>query len=208
VGKVEEAKLPKEKEIRELVGKYLVAQKNVDADWVWDLKYLACKSAKGETTFDVRLFDKAQAAAKNVPVKDYASLDAHPELILYEGWFDTASKKVEVEEKAGFRVSEDVIIHTKPEIWAKLMGLKEPGSSTFFYLAGSPSSGGPLGRGAAVVELNPNYPGKKQKKYIMYTDDVEGTQPVGKRQKSFDTDKAKDIVSWIKERHYQPSQLK
>ena len=113
-----------------------------------------------------------------------------------------------MEEKQGFKISDDVVIYTKPELWVKIMGLKEPGSSVFAYLAGSPSSGGPLGRGAAVVELNPNYPGKKQKKYIVYTDDVDGTQLLGKRQKAFDTDKPKDVVNWIKERHYKPSQGK
>jgi len=34
-----------------------------------------------------------------VTVKDYTSLDAHPELILYEGWFDKKFMKVQVEEE-------------------------------------------------------------------------------------------------------------
>jgi hypothetical protein len=34
-----------------------------------------------------------------VTVKDYTSLDGHPELILYEGWFDKKSMKVQIEEK-------------------------------------------------------------------------------------------------------------
>jgi hypothetical protein len=36
---------------------------------------------------------------KNVTVKDYNSLDEHPDLILYEGWFDKKSMKVQIKEK-------------------------------------------------------------------------------------------------------------
>ncbi len=34
----------------------------------------------------------------------------------------------------------------------------------FFYQARGPAVGGPLGRGAAIVEINPNSSGKKEKK--------------------------------------------
>jgi len=102
-------------------------------------------------------------------------------------------------------ITEDVTIFTKAEIQQKIEALSEPGSTVFFYLAGSPSSGGPLGRGAAVVELNPNYPGKGQKRYIVYTDDVEGMKPTNKRRRMFDSDKSKEIARWIKERHYRSS---
>lgn len=56
--------------------------------------------------------------------------------------------------------------------------------------------------GAAVIELNPNYPGKKQKKYIVYPADVIDMQPVGKGQKLFDSDKPKNIARWIKDAHH------
>jgi hypothetical protein len=62
--------------------------------------------------------------------------------------------------------------------------------------------GGPLGMGAAVIELNPNYPGKKQKRYIIYVADVIDMQPVGKGQKLFDSDKPKDITRWLKDSHH------
>ena len=39
-------------------------------------------------TFEVRVFNEAQAASQKVIVKDYNSLSEHPELILYEGWFN------------------------------------------------------------------------------------------------------------------------
>ena len=112
--------------------------------------------------------------------------------------------KVRPKKKKGVKnmVSNDVTIFTKEEIQQKIEGLSVPGISVFFYLASSPAAGGPLGRGAAVVELNPNYPGKKQKKYILSTVNVEGMEPVGKGQKFSEADKAKKIAQWISERHH------
>jgi len=52
------------------------------------------------------------------------------------------------------------------------------------------------------VELNPNYPGKKQKRYNVYIADVVEMQPVGKGQKLWDSDKPKEIARWIKEAHH------
>lgn len=202
-------KLPRPQDIPDVVGRHLIVQKKRDPDWVWRLKAVVRKSAKGGKAFDVRVFDAA-AVPKTVRVKDYTSFDEHPDLILFEGWFDKESMTVELEEKKrgkriGLEVSEGVTIFTEAEIWQKIVGLSEPGSTVFFYLAGSPSSGGPLGRGAAVVELNPNYPGKGQKRYIVYTDDVEGMKPTTKRRRMFDSDKSREIARWIKERHYKPT---
>jgi hypothetical protein len=50
-----------------------------------------------QDTFDVRVLDENQAASQKVIVKDYDSLTEHPDLILYEGWFNdkTAAAKLE-----------------------------------------------------------------------------------------------------------------
>lgn len=102
----------------------------------------------------------------------------------------------------------DTVILTQQEIQKKIEELKEPGSTAFFYLGAGPSGGGPLGRGAAVIELNPSFPGKKQKKYNIYCAAVEGTEPKGKGQVLWTSDKPKDISKWVKERHYVPSTAK
>ncbi len=36
-----------------------------------------------------RVFDGNQAASKKITVKDYHSLTENPELILYDGWYNT-----------------------------------------------------------------------------------------------------------------------
>ena len=192
-------KLPGPKGIPELVGRHLIADMKMDPDLVGILKAVVRKSPKGEKAFDVRVFDESEAAVKKVTVNNYDSLDEHPISIIYEGWFDEDSKRVELEEKK--KVCWDVPIFTEPEIRQKIEALSEPGSTVFFYLARGPTHGGPLGQGAAIVELNPNYPGKRQKKYIVYTADVDSTEPVGKGQKVFDSDKPKEIARWIKDAH-------
>ena len=191
----EAEKLPGPKDIPELVRRHLIDDMKMDS--YFGLKAVVRKSPKGEKAFDIRVFDPSEAAAKKVQVKDYTSLDELPDLTIYEGWFDEKSKRVELEKK---RIIPEVTIFTEAEIQQKVEALTEPGSTVFFYQARGGASGGPLGRGAAVVELNPNYP--KKKKYIVYTADVDGMEPVGKGQKLFDSNKAKEIASWIKNAHH------
>jgi hypothetical protein len=171
----------------------------MDPDLVKLLKAVERKSATG-ATLNIRVFDNSEATAKKVQVKDYTSLDECPDLIIYEGWFDEGAKQVKLEEKK--KVNWDTPIFTQSEIQQKIEALSEPGSTVFFYMARGVKSGGPLGMGAAVVELNPNYPSKKQKKYIVYTADVLDMQPVGQGDKVFEIDKPKNIARWVKEAHH------
>lgn len=193
-------KLPGPKTISGLVQKYLVAEWKMDADLAPLLKAVVRKSATGETAFNIRVFDESEALAKKVHVENYTSLDEHPDLINYEGWFDERAKQVKLEEKK--RISSDTTIFSEAEIQQKIEALSEPGSTAFFYTARGSSHGGPLGMGAAVVELNPNYPGKRQRKYNISFADVVDMQPVGKGQKLFDSDKPKEIARYIKDAHH------
>jgi len=164
------------------------------------LKAVVRKSPTGETAFNIRVFDESEGVARKAQVKDYTSLDECPDLILYEGWFDEGSKQVKLEEKK--RVSWDTTIFNQAEIQQKIEALSELGSTAFFYRTRGSTHGGPLGVGAAVIELNPNYPGKKQKKFNIYVADVVDMQPVDRGQKLFDSDKPKDIARWVKDGHH------
>ena len=53
--------------------------------------------------------------------------------------------------------------------------------------------------GIAVIELNPEYPGKG-KKYTLSTDKIVEDKPAGKRSRLWDYNKATDIAKWIMER--------
>jgi hypothetical protein len=66
-------------------------------------EYLAVMrpQSDGGDVFDIRIYDKWVATEKKVQVLGYSSLDAHPELILLEGWFNQNSKKGEILARKG-----------------------------------------------------------------------------------------------------------
>ena len=94
-----ESKLPRPKAIPDPVGRHLVVKLKKDPDWVWKLESVAMPRPETKSAFSIRVFDTNQTSSKNVVVKDYHSLDAHPELILFEGWYDKVSMKVEIAAK-------------------------------------------------------------------------------------------------------------
>jgi hypothetical protein len=183
-----------------LVGKYLTTEYKIKPDLVQLLKCTIRRRPQTERASDCRIFDQSEAEAREIQVKNYNSLDAAPDLILYEGWFDEASKHVELTEKRN--VNYDVPLFTEAEIQQKIESLKEPGSSVFFYQARGAAAGGPLGRGAAVIDLNPNYPGGKGKKYIVSAAYVIGMEPTTKRQKIFDSNKPQEVAKWVMQGHH------
>ncbi len=83
----------------DLVYRYLVQKQKKDPDWVWSLREVVQARDGIRGAFDFLVFDPASAKLQNVTITDYASLAARPELILYEGWYDKDSKKVECHEK-------------------------------------------------------------------------------------------------------------
>lgn len=198
-GGVKAEKLPAPRQITGILEKQLTGEYKIDADLVRVLMAVVRKRPQTEKALDCRIFDPSEAEAKGLKIKDYTSLDAYPDLVLFEGWFDEGSKQVELVEKKKFVT--DVPLFTTGEIEQKIGALATPGSNVFFYQARGPAYGGPLGRGAAVVELNPNY-GKKGKKYIVSTANVIGIEPSGNRQKLMESDKPKDIAKWVKDAHH------
>ena len=77
------------------VGRHLVVNLQKDPDWVWNLKAVV-KPAEGEkiSTRRFRVYDPLQSAGQGIKIHNYDSLDACPELILYEGNFDKVSNAV------------------------------------------------------------------------------------------------------------------
>ena len=75
------------------VGSYMVVQMKKDPDWVWQLKGVVRPAGK-KKTFYCRIFSDAQVAQAGLKVKDWTSLDGHPELILWEGYFDKQTNTV------------------------------------------------------------------------------------------------------------------
>jgi len=92
-------KLPGPKDIPDIVGGHLVVDFNQNPDRVWKLKAVKRQRQESKNAFDVRVFDDVEAATKNIKIKNYDSFDEHPELILFEGWFDNDLRQVQIEEK-------------------------------------------------------------------------------------------------------------
>lgn len=93
-------KLYKPQEIVEAVGRDLIVNMHKDPDWVWHLKCVVRRKENEKTLYDIRVFDETQAARALVRVRDYTSLDGHPNLILFHGWFDKKSWTTHIEEGA------------------------------------------------------------------------------------------------------------
>jgi hypothetical protein len=91
--------LPKPKFIPDIVGGHLVVDYQQNPDWVWKLKCVVRKRQDSRSAFDIRIFDEVEAATSNIKIVDYNSFDEHPELLLYEGWYDNEARTLEVEEK-------------------------------------------------------------------------------------------------------------
>ena len=195
----EDEKLRKPQTVPEPVQKYLINEMKLPSHLAPLFKAAMGKKTSGEDAYSIRIFDESEADARKVKVNDYTTLDAHPELILYEGIYDQVSKKVELEEKT--KVNWDTTIFNVEEITQQIEAMQEPGSTIFFYAARGSTRGGPLGMGAVVIELDPGEVDKKGPKYNIYVADVVDMQPVDKGQKMFESRKIKEIAEWVKTGH-------
>jgi|WetSurMetagenome_2_1015567.scaffolds.fasta_scaffold341448_2 hypothetical protein len=192
------AKLSGPKDIPEIIKKYLAANPIIDAGIVPFLKIVVKSSEKGEKVNDVLIFDPSDADAREIKVQNFDSLKENPDMIIAEGWFDESAKKAELSPRKS--VSK-IKFYTQDEILKQIQGLKEPGSSVFFFTNAGAGAGGPLGRGAALVRVNPLAEGKKQKKYSVYGVCVVNMQPTSKENKIFESDKPAEIAKWISDSH-------
>ncbi|HDR14545.1 MAG TPA: hypothetical protein ENN79_03470 [Desulfobacteraceae bacterium] len=93
---VQQKALPKPKAIPEVVGRHLVVEMKKDPDFVWKLMAVVRPRPDNKNAFDVRVYSPVEAGVRSVNVKNYNTLDAAPDLILYEGWYDKAANTTEL----------------------------------------------------------------------------------------------------------------
>lgn len=77
----------------EPVAKYLVVTLKQEAEWVWGLKAVERSRPQEKRVYDVRVFDQAQIHKRNIDIRNYNSLDAYPELIAFEGWYNRKTRE-------------------------------------------------------------------------------------------------------------------
>ncbi len=88
------------KELSDPVGIYLVTKLNEDPDWVWSLRCVGRSREANRQVRDIRIYDPLDARNRHLEVKNYASLDDHPEMILYSGAIDAGTGVVQLEKPA------------------------------------------------------------------------------------------------------------
>ena len=93
-------RLPGPKDIPDEVGQQLVVNHKEDPDWVWRLKsVMKPDGSEVKDTYRIRVFAEHMAGATKVTVKDFTTLDAYPNLILYEGVFNKKAKFAKLERR-------------------------------------------------------------------------------------------------------------
>ena len=92
--------LPKPKDLPEAVGRHLVVDLNLDPDLVWSLKAVLSPREESRDMADIRVFNPGKADAAGVTVRNYTTLDDHPQLILYEGSFNKKTHHLKLTSKA------------------------------------------------------------------------------------------------------------
>ncbi len=95
-----EVKLPGPKTIHHLPGRHMVMEESKDPDWVWNLKQVV-RPTGDKKAFHCRIFSEGQATQAGVRIKDWTTLDEHPDLILWEGYYDEKTNNVRREKFAG-----------------------------------------------------------------------------------------------------------
>jgi len=143
----------------------------------------------------IRIYDPDEAKAIRFDVKDYTFLDSVPELIFYDGCYTGKPPKCILEEKrkADFNIN----LPGEYQVRMEIEGLREEGSTVFFFQSSGVSNGGPLGRGAAVIELRIPQPGKRHR-YTVYADDVVGMKLLNQRTRLWESNNPAEIARWVK----------
>ena len=94
-----EIKLAKPKDLPDRVGMHMVTQLKEDPDWVWNLKCVMRPKADEKQAIEVRIFNPADAIRQGAVIKNFNSLDDHPDLILFFGWFNKNTGIVKIEKR-------------------------------------------------------------------------------------------------------------
>jgi len=80
------------RELSQAIGQQMVVRLGEDPDWVWSLKMAFLKEADDRHRLRFRIFDPA--ASKGLEIKNYDSLDEHPELVLFSGMQDNSTGEI------------------------------------------------------------------------------------------------------------------
>ena len=88
--------LPKPRALPQSVGQFMVTKLKEDPDIIWNYKAVLIPREGSDTVFSIRVYNPAATDASGLRVVDYNSLEAAADFILFQGWYDKSSGKVEL----------------------------------------------------------------------------------------------------------------
>jgi hypothetical protein len=88
----------KPQNVPDVIVKYIVTNLKLNSSWVNNLKSVM-KPGQETGLMDFRLYIEADIRAKNIKMKDYASLDAYPAMVLFEGAYNPKTQVVQITKK-------------------------------------------------------------------------------------------------------------
>lgn len=100
----QKAKLPGPKDLPQVIGQYLVTREKMDPDDVWSFKCVQRPVDGGKHRYDIRIYNPVKSNHAGIRIANYRSLDEHPELILFYGWYEKYSDTFELH-KGGMPVA-------------------------------------------------------------------------------------------------------
>ena len=90
----QETGLPGPKSMPQAVGSYLVTHESMSPDLVWHLKTVSIPRPGDKNVFDIRVYASNEAESKGVKVINYHSLDNHPAVVMFDGWYNKETHAV------------------------------------------------------------------------------------------------------------------
>jgi hypothetical protein len=81
--------------LTEIIGNEWTKVSSVSDHWVIYKAVTRMHKDNGSVS-DIRVFDEWSAKQRRVKVTGYESLDAHPDLVIFEGWLDRKAKKGDI----------------------------------------------------------------------------------------------------------------
>ena len=84
--------------IPEAVARFMVVELKKEAEWVWYLKAVERSCPENKHLFDVRVFEAGTTLSENVQIRDYKSLDNHPELTVLQGRYNRKTGDMQTEQ--------------------------------------------------------------------------------------------------------------
>ncbi len=92
-------RLSRPRDLPETIDRYLVVDRGMDPDHVWNLKAVMRPREDSPTRRDIRIYNPVATDHAGITIRNYDSLGIYQEMILFEGWYDKKFNQYEIKLK-------------------------------------------------------------------------------------------------------------